>query len=342
MIPYIVAYFFYITAICININSRYLQNWLLVASIPMISLVFLRGQVGVDLLMYEQAVDLIRAVNTYTFTFEPLFEYAILLFAQQIDNSFVILAIFSAFTTIFLYLGSFKIEDKPYVLAFGIIPYFYFDMTMNGIRYGLAFSIIFYGAQFLVKGKEKIFLGIAILAASIQVSSILLASLLYLLVGMRWRIFFGSVLGAVIVYLLLGEYLQLKLDENKSLAIESSTAGVAPLLLSLTALGACWMDKNARKTIGIPIVFLIIFSLLSYSITQITYAGLRFQQLNLYLIFLYIACVVNQKKLHFSNNLIITFIFLSILSSGFRLKNFYNDAGQGDAPFAPYQFGWER
>jgi hypothetical protein len=215
-------------------------------------------------------------------------------------------------------------------------------MTMNGIRYGLAFSIIFYGARFLINGKIKIYLVIAIAAALIQLSSILIAGLLYLLIRMRWRILLSSAIGAVIVYLLFSDYLQFKIDANKTLETASATAGIAPLLLSSLTLGVCWMDKDIRKIIGIQIFILAALTIISYIITQVFYAGLRFQQLNLFLIYLFIACASAKNKLHFSKKIVVYFVLISILSTGFRLKNFYNDAGQGDSPFAPYKFNWEQ
>lgn len=329
-------------ALFVGISGRYFRCWLIVASLPIVSLVFLRGMVGPDTIWYEYLVEVMRVNDSYTFTFEPLFEYAIKFLAYQIDDSTNVMAVFSILTTVLLYLGSYRIERQPYLLAFCIVPYFYMDMTMNGIRYGLAFSIIVYGAHFLINGNKKTYLLLALSAALIQISSALLAIILLGLLEQRWRTIWITIICGITTFLFFDDYLQLKFDDNRSFVIASTMAGFAPLFLAGLTLIAFWHDRAFRKVGQVQILILAALSIFTYFITQFFYFGLRLQSLNLFLIYLFIACLVDSKKIRLNRKTILVVFLIGLLSTGFRLKNFYNDEGQGDSPFAPYHFFWER
>ena len=343
MTPYVFAYAFYFAMLVPIAASGQSIRWgILAASIPMVGLVFLRGLVGVDMPVYEESVDFIRSAEVYTFTFEPLFEYTVLLFSKYIDDSSIVLAIFSIVTTALMFLGSFRIERKPYLLAFCIIPYFYLDMTMNGIRYGLAFSAILFAAHFLENGRKKSYLFIALAAASIHISSALVSVFLIGLLEMRWRVIIFSIALGIISLSLFDVYLVEKLDAYKSLDIEAETAGLAPLALSGLTLMAFWLDKSFRKKAKIQLSVLTLISVITYFITQFTYAGLRFQTLNLFLIFVFLACFTNFNKIKLSKHTVIMIVLVGVIGATLRLRNFSNESGQGVAPFAPYHFFWER
>ena len=78
MTPYIIVYIFYFMVVGAKSGAGNQRIWFFLASVPMIGLVFLRrDMIGVDIPMYELSIDAIRVSGTYTYTFEPLFEYAI-------------------------------------------------------------------------------------------------------------------------------------------------------------------------------------------------------------------------------------------------------------------------
>lgn len=342
MLPYIFVYVFYFTVIgCIAASGLNLRWGIVVASVPMIGLVFLRGLVGVDMPVYEEAVEFIRAADVYTFTFEPLFEYLILGLSRQIDDPKVILLIFSALTTVLLYFGSFKIERGSYLIALFIVPYFYLDMTMNGIRYGLAFSLVLFGAQFLVSNNRKMYLLITLIAASIQITSLVLGILLICLLEIRWRaIFYITVLG-VVSFLIFDGYLSWKIEAYELVFKESETSGLAPLFLSGLTLIVFWLDVKFRKVAKIQILLLALFSIITYFVTQVSYAGLRLQMLILFLTYVYLACTVETNHIKLGKITYVLVFLIGVISAVFRLRNFFNDAGQGLAPFVPYVFFWE-
>lgn len=342
MTPYIIVYIFYFMVVGAKSGARNQRIWFFLASVPMIGLVFLRrDMIGVDIPMYELSIDAIRVSGTYTYTFEPLFEYAIRFLSLRISDSSVVLAVFSALTTLLLYWGSYRIERKPFLLAFCIVPYFYLDMTMNGIRYGLAFSMVVCGAQFLIKGRRYLYFFLAVAASLIQLSSVILAIMLLMLIEKRWRMMFVAIVWVTIIYYFSADYLQLKFDANKSLEAQSITSGLAPLLLSMLTLAAFWFNRNFKKVAAVQILILGAFSIGGYVLTQFTYAGLRIQLLNLFLIFVFCACIVNIHNIKINKKTVLVILLIGLVGAIFRLKNFYSEAGQGDAPFAPYYFIWE-
>ncbi len=340
--PYIISYVWYFTVMLFALGRRQQHAWCLVASVPLIGLVLLRGLVGVDTPVYERAIDGIRDVGEYTFTYEPLFEYIALFLAQGFDNSSVVLAILAMLTTVLLYWGGGRLGRGAYLFAFVVIPYFYLDMTMNGLRYGLAFSIIVLGAQFLMEGRRRIYLIFVLVASLIQISGGLLGIMFMLLVGKHWRAFVYTIVFGAASVVFFDDYLLLKLTNYSSFEIQSSAAGLAPFLLSGSILAVHWSDPGVGGIMRRQILMLAALAALAYVLTQFTYAGLRFQQLVLFLICIFIARVIHDKGASAKNATILIVILIGVIGSGLRLKNFYDNFGQGDAPFAPYHFFWER
>lgn len=325
-----------------GVLGSHLRWWFLLASGPMVALVFFRGLVGVDTPVYEQSIDLIRSSGTYTFTFEPLFEYAILLISNQIDDVTVVLAVFSALTTLLFFVGAFQIKQQPYIYAFFLMPYFYLDMTMNGIRAGLAFVIILCGANFLVNGRRKYYVVFALIAALIHISSALLAVLLIVLLDQRLRALLWSVGIGFILIIFFESYLTEKFYAYQTINIESGSGGLAPLLLSGLLLVNFYSDKEFRDVSKWQLQVLGVISVATYVITQFTYAGIRLQILNLFLICIFLVSFIDLKKIKINQKTLFVLFLIGLVGMGFRLRNFYNEAGNGEAPFVPYHFSWER
>jgi EpsG family len=340
VIPYLGAYLLYFVVIAVGLRQKRLYPWLILASTPLILLVLLRGVVGVDTPFYAQSADLLRISNSLLFIFEPVFEYFLLTLARHIDNSFTILNIIAVCITILLFLSNPKSEINSRILALGIIPYFYLDMTMNGLRYGLAFAIVMVGSTFIIKGRLKTFIALSLVAGLVQITALLLSGFLYLLINLQWKRLAALFLASVTILILGGDYILSKVTANSQLETQSITAGMAPLLISIVLLGGCYMSGSLRRVLRVQIAILALLVFLAYLLTQITYAGLRLQQLILLLIYLYLIYAIDSLSIKTSKTFIATLIACCILSSSFRLKNFYNDSGLGDAPFAPYKFFW--
>jgi len=102
------------------------------------------------------------------------------------------------------------------------------------------------------------------------------------------------------------------------------------------------VDGTFRTEARVQLSCLAALSVLTYLVSQVFYAGLRFQLLNLFLVFLFAACFAHVRDIKLSKKIVVMIFLIGLLSAGFRLKNFYTEAGQGDTPFAPYHFFWEQ
>jgi hypothetical protein len=341
MTPYLFALTFYFIIIGLGIYQKNLRTFLILALMPLVGLSLLKGMVGGDTAFYHQSIDLIRSEDSLLQRFEPLFEVIALVLSQFTNSSTIVLGVVAGMTTLLLFIGAYKLERQPYFFALAIIPYFYLDMTMNGMRYGLAFSLVLWATLFFIRGSKIISYLIVIAAACVQLTSVLLAIMFLSLVKPRWRNLILGILGATLVSLFFGEYVSSKIEDNQALIPESSLAGLAPFLLSVLILSTFWFDLSVRLVARYQMILLAASSILFFTVTQFYYAGLRLQSLNLFLIYLVLASILSKNKIQPERRTIIILFMISLLSAGFRLRNFYNDAGVGESPFVPYHFYWE-
>jgi len=338
---YLITYALYFAILGIGLARQNTRRWIIAASTPMFALVLLRGNVGVDLPMYVQSIELIQLANGYTFLFEPGFELLILGLSSIASDPATVAKMIATLTTVFLLLGKWRTKTAYQVLGLGIIPYFYLDMTMNGLRYGLAFAIALLSLHGLMATQRIRYTLSALAAASMQISSLYLTGLLQTLLKPS-RKYILLVLPIIAIIALIGtDYLLQKATANVGLSKPGMTAGIAPLLLSIIVLIGCWKDKFISSNYRIALLILLALTMATYGITQFSYAGLRFQQLNYFLILLFVIYTSENSGRARSKNLLLTLILVSILSTAFRLNNFYSEAGNGDAPFAPYKFFWQ-
>jgi hypothetical protein len=341
MIPYLFVLTFYFIIVGLGVYRKNLRSLLIVASAPLVGLSLLKGMVGVDTAFYHQSIDLIRGQDSLLQRFELLFEVIALFLSQFTDSSTLVLGIIAGMTTLLLFIGAYRLERQPYFFALAIIPYFYMDMTMNGMRYGLAYSMILCATTFFIRESKVIFYLLVIAAAYVQLTSVLLAIMFIGFVEPRLRTLISGILGAALALYFFGDYILLKVEDNQNIISESALAGLAPFLLSALILGAFWLDLSVRLVARYQMILLSASSILFLMVAQFYYAGLRLQSLNLFLIYIVLACILKANKVKLGKKIIFTLFMISILSAIFRMRNFYNDAGFGDSPFVPYHFYWE-
>lgn len=307
----------------------------------MFVLVWLRGNVGVDLPMYLNSIELIQLVNGYTFRFEPGFELLILGLSSIVSDPATVAKIIATLTTVFLFMGNWRTKTAYQVLGLCIIPYFYLDMTMNGLRYGLAFAITLMSLHGLVANQRfrSTLTGLAV--PSIHISSLYLTGLLQILLKPSRSYILLALPIIAIISQIGSDYLFQKATANAGLSKPNMTAGVAPLLLSIIVLIGCWIGKLVHTKNLATLLILFALTLATYGITQFSYAGLRLQQLNYFLILLFLIYSTEKTQRYRSKNLLFALILASILGTALRLNNFYSVAGIGDAPFAPFRFYWQ-
>lgn len=340
MVIYLFTYALYFAILGVGLRRKNTRRWLVAATMPMFALVWLRGTVGVDLPVYVQAIEVIQQSGGYTLIFEPGFQLLILALAYASNDPMITVKLIATITTLFLLGMKWRSNTAYQVIGLGIIPYFYFDMTMNGLRYGLAFAIILASLNSLMSTQQTRYILLALLAASMQVSSLYLSYILYILfkTNCKYQIFMLILL--IGVALIGSEYFLNKASVYADLSKPGFTSGVAPLLLSLLVLTGCWCSKLIMHTHRKKLLTLFALSIATYCVTQISYAGLRLQQMNYFLIFLFVIYASEKAGLKNSKIILTTLILTSLISSAFRLNNFQSEAGIGDAPFVPYIFFW--
>lgn len=342
MTAYFVAYGFLIACYGLGLWTRALRWTLLVGSLPLIFLIAFRGLVGTDTAQYLFLMRTIREQGLLSVGLEPVFGVLSQILMDRFHDPFQALVIISVFIALLMVAAGFWLEKVPLLFGSLVMPYYLLDMTMNGVRYGLAFAIVTLATGFLLRGRRLVFMALTALATLTQLSALLLAAGIWLLLEARLRTAALVVVLAVPFILYFGTYLDDKAAIYSDLTIISIFSGLGPLALSLAMLGALFTVKEIRDTHAFQIAALVAAAVLVYGSTQITSAGLRLQQLVLFLIYLYGAAQIYRLSVNVWRNqlLIVAMIFIALLSATLRLDNFAEDRAFGPTPFNPYYFIW--
>ncbi len=149
MIYYFSAFLFYYVFLkhFLQAEQKH-QVYLFLMMLPLILMVILRGTVGTDTSVYLQIIEGLSetGVAVSGFAKTPISGWGELTFLVKsllyfTPNPAVIIVIIASLTTsILIWTASLSTQAK-WVFALCIVPIFYLDMTMNGLRYGLAFAI---------------------------------------------------------------------------------------------------------------------------------------------------------------------------------------------------------
>ncbi len=307
----------------------------------MIVFALLRGNIGTDTPSYITAIEILRdngkdALNL----FEPLFEWLLNNLAQLPIPAWSVLALISLLTTVLFIFGWVRIEPSLVVFT-GVYAQFFVDMTMNGIRYGLAFALIVFASRFLLDKRFNLFWGIALAAAFIQISSVLLTTLLFLLHERRWRSIIYTAGIVCLIAVSFNERLLFKLAIYELEKSPNSFSGILPLISTFSILLFWIFDSGARYRATIAILSLTSLAIAAYVLTQITYAGLRFQLLLQFLTALVFTCHLHVRNIQLKRRSVFGLIIIGILLGGMKLRHFSADVEDAAANYIPYKFFWE-
>jgi hypothetical protein len=309
-------------------------------SLPLLALALLRGQVGGDTPNYVSAVEVLRDAGEPLEMFEPLFERLLLALAQLPVDPMAVLALVSLLTAVLLLRGWWLVE-RDMVLFSGIFAVFFIDMTMNGLRYGLAFALIALAASLLVRGHRFFFWVIVAAASMIQISSGLIGIVLFLFQDFRGRSFVLVGLFAAAIAATFSDYLLLKLVANEVLQKPGALSGLSSLGM-IGALLLVWgTDRNLRGGAAGKIVVLVLLALIGYGVAQISYAGLRLQALVAFLTALALACHMHTHGLRPGRRTVVALFVVGVLFGALKLRNIAQSDADAEAPFIPYKFFWE-
>ena len=342
MTPYLFCYLLLVLSLSTGLLLDKLRTAAIIAFVPMFLLIALRGIVGTDSAVYIQSFDIIRYQGILASSFEPGFTLLIEVLSWFFRDSFDILIILGSVTAIIMLCAGLLLERSPLLFMAIVLPYFLLDMSMNGLRYGLAFAIVALGAAALARGWLKAFIACSIIAASVQVSSVLLAASLWALMEASIRTFLAVGFGLIMALVMFGDHVGDKLSENSDISGIGGISGVAPLIATIIIIGALRVskDKNAISRIALAAVFGM--QLASFLIARQYYAGLRLQGIFLFLLYVLAVTIYKKSNTDFlpnRNSKILIFLSIAVLSAS-RLKNF-NDDVANLSPFNPYYFASE-
>jgi hypothetical protein len=304
-------------------------------------LAIFRGSVGMDTAVYIQAINQIVEAGTFVGVFEPLFESLVLGLSFFTGDASLILALSGLLITFLLMWAGLRRNANPYLFCLLIVPVYYFDMVMNGVRYGLAFSLVYLASTYLLQGRHVVYLVLVLLASLIQVSSIMLGLLLYVLYLRRWRwMLYGGMVAAAFVAVFFN-YLLTKVQSYSDIQTTSWLSGLSTVFVSWLLLMIWTLDVQARRHSGLLIPILTGLTIVMIGVSQFSYAGIRLQQLVAFLIVLCLVVHTERYKVQFSTVSKIAIVLVSLLAFLFRMKNFADTANIGSSPFVPYVFFWE-
>lgn len=321
--------------------TRFSRFFLLLGFFPMAIVALFRGNVGIDTAVYIQEIQKIVSVGEYTHTFEPFFEALILLLSFIFESPRAILATLGLFTTLFLMCGKINKYQSPFIFCAFLIPAYYFDMVMNGVRYGLSFSIVYFALTYLRDRRDLKFVIWVLVAGLVQSSGGLLGVILYVIYSRRWNVLMVCSALFLLVFLMSYKYFLAKLESYSALYTTSLFSGASTLVVTSAALAIWMLDPGTRKNTFPGCLILLGLSVLMFGLAQYSYAGLRFLQLINFAVILFFIVSMSAGRVHLSRITKISLIGVAILGFAFKMKNFADSAGEGASPFVPYMFFWE-
>lgn len=343
MTPYLICYLILIAALGAGLLLDKLRVAAIIAFVPMFALISLRGIVGTDSAIYIQAFDTIRYQGVIASSFEPGFTLLVAVLSWFFRDPLDILIVLGSATALIMLTAGLLLERVPLLFMAIVLPYYLLDMTMNGLRYGLAFAIVALGAAALARRSIKAFIACCIVAASIQISSVLLAASLWLLMEARIRTFFAVGFGMIVAFVFFGDYVGDKLSGNANISGIGGVSGLSPLIGTILIIASVRITNDNKNDFSfISLASILILQLASFIIARQFYAGLRFQALFFFLLYLVIVTTQKRKGKDFTAGkapLLLLISATAILSAS-RIKNLDDDVG-GLSPYNPYYFASE-
>lgn len=331
--PYIFLVALYFTGRALNVPYRL---FFFAGCIPAFLLVCLRGNVGTDTASYIGILDNISLLSVGE-SLEGGGEYGFIFFSKVLLDaglsSRMVLVVIATLVCLLFYMA---FSNSIYSALIGVLlvyPIFFYDMSMNGLRYGIAFCLAKIAFDKFDVGKFKSFF-LILLAISFHYTAILVyMGLLAKRLNIKY-FFWAFILGGVFLSLT-KNYLSVKFISYQDVYSPGGGAGLSLLLLSLLIYLAS-MLVFARDKLYLSSLFLL--CALSFILAGYTYAGLRFQSLFLFVFICALPSLIERKN-NISNLFFVAMFVVGFLGFLFRARNMMD--GYGDSPFIPYHFIWD-
>ena len=339
---YFICYIILALSLALGLMFDKLRVAAIFAFIPMFILIISRGLVGIDSAVYVQEFDVIYYNGFLASGFEPGFALLVELMSPLFSSSFDVLVLLGGVTAVLMLVAGLRLEHSPILFLTIILSFFMIDMTINGLRFGLAFAIVALGAAELTRGKLTTFIICGVIAASIQVSSALLTIGLWALLEVRVRTFLGVAAGSLLMLVLFGNYLEGKISDNSEVYGLGGLSGIAPLISTILMVFAVQISDKKIADARIALYAILTMQLISFALARYYYAGLRLQSLFFFLLYLYLAASIRRADFNISKARLANALFAvtMLISSASRLNNFEENT-EGPSPFNPYYFNKE-
>ena len=333
---------------------KYLQPILLLGVLPMLLLVSLRGSVGTDTAAYIRIVSDIKA-NETGIGIEQGFVYLIKALLYITNDPMFVLVLIALITTAVLFVAS-KYDDRAlFVLIVCIMPLFYLDMTMNGLRYGLSFAFAMLAMSKFYQHHLFLSVALGVVAVLFHVSGLLVFLITALLADNKFEFIRWLKLITILLLVVLAQYylvdtvnylaevnMRYGLDAKgkytayKSFTSPSWYSGLATLIISWLFIYVLHVGKKQDALLANHQFYILIsLTLLTFILAKFSYAGLRLQSVVLFTMLLMmqfkprLAGIMDEtiKKRMFVIGCLGVLVFV---------KNLISTQGQGPSPFAPW------
>jgi hypothetical protein len=313
--------------------------------LPLFLLVALRGSVGSDTAAYLNIVSVIQENGNFI-GIEQGFIYLIKALLFVVNDPLQICVLVALITTIALLIASKSDERSLFVFVVCIVPLFYLDMTMNGLRYGLSFAFSMLAMSRFYQHHLLSSVVLGVVAVLFHVSGLFLFLISALLADNKYKFIRSLKLLGVLIFVVLAQYYWQALGnldaKEKYLAYKNITSpfwysGLSTLIISWLLLYVLQGGKNDKALLTThQFYMLFLLTLSTFILAKFSYAGLRLQSIVLFTMLL-----MMQYKPRLAKIMDATrkkrMLMIGCLGVLVFVKNLISTQGQGASPFAPWQ-----
>lgn len=336
MIYYITPYFIsLITLFFHRFNQKYYRLIFLIFLTPSFFIAIFRGLTGIDTPTYLRIIENLSIDDFQEkYSTEPgfyLLSYSINYFTK---NNVITLSIITALFCSIFYFAFSKNKRSIFICCSLIFPYFFFDMSMNGIRYGFSFCL----AVIALNNREnKYFIPFVISSLLFHSSSIFIFLFLEFskkIKGNFLKIALFSIF-ALSFFALNIDYLSEKFGQYLNYSTPNESSGISSVI---TTLLISFIYLTFIRNNNLLVILLLVTTAFGYIVSQYSYAGLRI--LNIINFIAMISIIYNtDENTKYSFLLNTSLISTGLICFSFKMRNFLNP-GDSEAPFIPYLFMW--
>lgn len=334
IIPYIISL---LPVLTYNLKINKYRSFFLLSLVPAFFIATFRGLTGTDTATYLNIIQNIRDEGlNVTHLSEPGF-YILAYTLNKISpsSSFTLVLITAVFCAIY-YKAFSRTNLSIFISCSLVFPIFFFDMSMNGIRYGFAFCLAIIALNNF--GSKIIFYPLLLTSLSFHLTSILIIIFFFIKKIQEKKIKYSRILPlAIITGILIFssiDYISTKTNDYLNFSTYNKFSGTSTLIIMILLLNLYTLFF--KKEI-IFIFFIFIATLAAYAITFYSYAGLRFLSL--------ITFITITSMIYGNENVIRRPIFhfycftIGIIGFIFKMRNF-SESENLESPFIPYLFIW--